>query len=309
MNKRVLTVGEVNIDIILSGLAAIPKAEQDTLAQSLDTVVGGQTGTIARALSRLGIKVLFVGRVGDDDHGRMAIGQLAADGVDTSGVVVDPTVRTGVTVVLSTGTERAYATYLGSISQARRADITPQFLQQVDHLHVGSYFLQRELHPEIRDLFREAKRLGLTTSTDPGWDSFNEWDAHILDVLPYVDVFLPNEVEAMTITRLHSTEEAAAALVHYGGTVVVKMGGKGCLVANRQGTFTSPALAVPVADVTSAGDVFNAGFLYGFLAGWDLRTTARFANACGSIAVSKVGSTGIIQGAAQVHEFLASHTA
>jgi sugar/nucleoside kinase (ribokinase family) len=61
---------------------------------------------------------------------------------------------------------------------------------------------------------------------------------------------------------------------------------------------------VQVVDVTSAGDVFNAGFLYGFLAGWDLERTARFANACGAIAVSQVGSAGIVSGVAEVEEFL-----
>jgi sugar/nucleoside kinase (ribokinase family) len=65
-----------------------------------------------------------------------------------------------------------------------------------------------------------------------------------------------------------------------------------------------PAFDVPVIDVTSAGDVFNAGFLHGFLAGWELEQSARFANACGAIAVSQVGSAGIVSGVAQVEEFI-----
>jgi sugar/nucleoside kinase (ribokinase family) len=143
MQRRVVTVGDANPDIIFTGLTNIPRAEQDTMASGLEIVLGGQTATISRALARLGFEVTFVGRVGDDTYGRWAVDQLRADGVDTGSVVIDPGLRTGATVVLSTGAERAFATYLGSISEVRRADVTPELLDRADHLHIGSYFLQR----------------------------------------------------------------------------------------------------------------------------------------------------------------------
>jgi sugar/nucleoside kinase (ribokinase family) len=305
MRRRVVTAGDANPDIIFTGLTNMPAAEQDTMASGLEIVLGGQTATIARALTRLGLEVTFVGRVGDDYYGRWAVGQLRADGVNTSGIVIDPGLRTGATVALSTGAERAFVTYLGSITEIRRGDITQEILGRADHLHVGSYFLQRSLHPEMLDLFREAKRRGLTTSVDPGWDNFMEWNAGILEVLPFVDVFLPNLVEAQQITGAGSVAAALEALAQRGKIVVVKMGGEGCQVRHGKAHFHVPAFEVPVVDVTSAGDVFNAGFLYGFLADWRLERTARFANACGAIAVSQVGSAGIISGVAQVEEFLA----
>jgi sugar/nucleoside kinase (ribokinase family) len=305
MSRRIVTVGDANPDIIFTGLTNIPLAEQDTMAAGLEIVLGGQTATISRALARLGLDVTFVGRVGDDTYGRWAVEQLRGDGVDTASMVIDPGLRTGATVVLSTGAERAFATYLGSISEVRRSDITPEILAHSDHLHVGSYFLQRRLHPDMLDLLQEARRRGLTTSVDPGWDNFMEWNAGILDMLPFVDVFLPNLVEARQITAAGSTGAAIETLARRGNTVVVKMGGEGCLVRHRDTGFHSPAFGVQVVDVTSAGDVFNAGFLYGFLEGWSLEQAARFANACGALAVSQVGSAGVISGVAQVEEFLA----
>jgi sugar/nucleoside kinase (ribokinase family) len=305
MRRRVVTVGDANPDIIFTGLTNIPCAEQDTMASGLEVVLGGQTATISRALARLGLAVTFVGRVGDDTYGRWAVEQLRGDGVDTSGMVIDPGLRTGATVVLSTGAERAFATYLGSISEVRRSDITPEILAHSDHLHIGSYFLQRRLHPDMLDLLKEAKRRGLTTSVDPGWDNFMEWNAGILAVLPFVDLFLPNLVEAQQITNTDSADAALETLARLGNVVVVKMGGEGCLVRHRDADLRSPAFEVQVVDVTSAGDVFNAGFLHGWLAGWDLERAARFANACGAIAVSQVGSAGVISGVAQVEEFIA----
>jgi len=123
VRKRVLAIGDVNLDLLFLGLERLPSAEQESLAQDLQVLVGGQTGTVARALSRLGWAVSFVGRVGDDEYGRTASRALAAAGVDTSGLVIDPASRTGVTAVLSAGTQRAYVTFAGSAAQARRADV------------------------------------------------------------------------------------------------------------------------------------------------------------------------------------------
>jgi sugar/nucleoside kinase (ribokinase family) len=227
------------------------------------------------------------------------------DGVDTSAIVLDSGLKTGATVVLSTGAERAFVTYMGSISEVRRSDISPEMLAMASHLHIGSYFLQRRLHPDMVELLQEAKGLGLTTSVDPGWDNFREWNGGIIEALPFVDVFLPNLVEAMQITKADSGEGALKVLAKHGNLVVIKMGSEGCLVCQRDTRFHLPAFKVPVVDVTSAGDVFNAGFLYGFLMDWELEHTARFANGCGAIAVSQVGSAGMISGVSQVQEFLA----
>jgi sugar/nucleoside kinase (ribokinase family) len=159
------------------------------------------------------------------------------------------------------------------------------------------------------DLFQEAKRRGLTTSTDPGWDSFKEWGKDILAVLRYVDIFLPNEVEAMAIAEAASPEKAMDILADYADTVVIKMGRKGCLARNSAASLYCPAFSVPVVDVTSAGDIFNAGFLYGFLDNWSLAETVKFANACGALSVSGAGSASIMSGVAEVEAFLAARGA
>lgn len=306
LKKRVLAVGDVNVDIVFTGLNRIPVSEQESLALGLETLVGGQTGTTARAICALGLAVTFVGRVGDDDYGHKAINELSQSGIDISGVLIDPSLKTGVTVVLSTGKERAFATYLGSISEVRRGDVKPEFISNAHHLHVGSYYLQETLRPDMLDLFQEAKKQGLTTSIDPGWDPFSEWGNDIFEVLRYVDVFLPNEVEAMCITGAEAPRKALDILATFASTVVIKMGARGCLAGNEKHALHCLGFKVPVMDVTSAGDIFNAGFLYGFLHGWSLEESAIFANACGAVSISKVGSAGIITSLTEVRDFLAT---
>jgi len=304
MAKRVLALGDVNLDLLFTGLDRIPAAEQETLAKGLEALVGGQTGTVARALSRLGLAVSFVGRVGDDEEGRLAMRALHDAGVDPSGVVVDPAARTGTTAVLSTGSQRAYVTFAGSAARARRSDVTEGQLSGADHLHVGSYYLQEALRPEMPDLFREARSRGLTTSLDPGWDPSLGWGADIREVLPLVDVFLPNQAEAAAITGAGRPEEALRALSGTGRTVVVKMGAAGCIASDGGETRRFPGFQVKAVEVTSAGDVFDAGYLYGFLQGWGLLESMRFAAACGAIAVSRPGSRGVMTGLEEVQRFL-----
>ena len=159
MRRRVLVAGEVNIDIILSGLAHLPRSEQDVAAQRLDLLIGGQAATTARGppAARLGLSVSLASRVGADDYGHRALRELQADGVDVTDVVVDPALQTGTGIVLSTGPERAMATYMGSISALRRSDITRQRLENVDLLHLSSFYLHTTLRPALPELFDEAR--------------------------------------------------------------------------------------------------------------------------------------------------------
>jgi len=69
MTKKVLAVGDGNIDVVFAGLSIIPRPEQETLAQDMQIPVGGQTATFVCALSALRVPVVFLGRVGDDEHG------------------------------------------------------------------------------------------------------------------------------------------------------------------------------------------------------------------------------------------------
>ena len=233
MNKSVLAVGDVNTDIVMAGLAHMPLSEQDVLAERMELLVGGQISTFARASARLGLQVQVVARVGDDYFGEQARSRLAADGVDTSTMVVDPDHATGATVVLSSGRERAFATYAGALNHLRREDVPRALLARHAHMHLGSFYYHKDLRPKMGDIFLEAKSMGLSTSMDPGWDPEHRWDADILDVLPHVDVFIPNKVEAMRISQQASPRAAVEWLGRYSQTVVAKMGAEGCLLFHQ----------------------------------------------------------------------------
>ena len=125
------------------------------------------------------------------------------------------------------------------------------------------------------------------------------------EVLPFVDIFLPNGAEAMAITGMKSPEKAMGSLRRGAGTIVVKRGAEGCIACNEKEALSCPAFVVDALDVTSAGDIFNAGFLHGFLDGWSLAEAMRFAAACGALSVCRPGSAGMVTGTRQVEQFLA----
>jgi sugar/nucleoside kinase (ribokinase family) len=123
MTKRVLVVGELNVDLIVSGLATLPKLGQELVCAGLSRVLGSSSAIFARALAGLGAKVGFIGKVGDDENGRFMVGQLREMGIDTSGVIVDPDTQTGITISLTYPGEKSQITYPGSIEALRPEEV------------------------------------------------------------------------------------------------------------------------------------------------------------------------------------------
>jgi sugar/nucleoside kinase (ribokinase family) len=306
MGKRVLVVGELNADMIVSGLDALPRLAQEIIAADLQMVLGSSSAICAAGLARLGAEVDFLGKVGADYLGDFVIEELRGLGVGTRNVVRDPGVRTGITISLTYAKDRALVTYLGSIAALRLADIQMSILKEYDHLHVGSYFLQEGLQPGLQDLFRMAHRAGLTASLDPGWDPKGEWGGNeLLELLALVDIFFPNEMEACAIIGASDAELALRELGKRTPLVVVKQGAEGAMALHDGEIVHSPGFNVHVADTTGAGDSFDAGFLFAHLVqGQRLDDALRFANACGALSVTGYGGTAAQPARQQVLEVL-----
>lgn len=289
----ILVLGDANPDLVLSGESVVPAFGQaERLVDEGRLVIGGSGAIFACGAAKLGLRVAFAAVVGDDMFGRYMCDQLQAHGVDISGVAVLPERSTGVTVVLSGSHDRAMLTFAGTIGDLRRSVIDVDLLGRTRHIHVSSYFLQRALAPELPDLFREARAGEATTSLDPNWDPSGTWDSGLTALLPEIDVFLPNEVEALSLARISVVEDAIARLRSSGvGTVVVKTAAQGAVGAQASDLITVPALPTQVVDSTGAGDSFDAGFLAGFLGGEPLRRCLEIGNACGSLSTQGIGGT------------------
>jgi sugar/nucleoside kinase (ribokinase family) len=286
-----IVVGDINADLVLSGDVTPVFGQVEKLLDDASLVIGGSATIFACGAARLGLRVAFVGKVGDDVFGRFMVEALNLRGIDTSGVVRDPVVKTGLTVILSRGQDRAMLTYAGTIGALRYDEIDLEILALARHVHMGSYFLLEQLLPDVPRLFAEAQRRGLTVSLDTNYDPAERWDSGVEETLRHVDIFLPNETELTRITHTPDWRAGLAKAAQTVPTVVAKLGSEGAAVQQGSRLVHQPVLPVTVVDTTGAGDSFDAGFVYGHLAGWSLERTLGMAIACGTSSTQAAGGT------------------
>lgn len=286
-----LIPGEINPDLILSGDVVPAFGQVEKLVDNAALTVGSSSVITACGAARLGLKVAFAGVCGDDILGHFMLEEMTKRGIDTSAVRPDPAQQTGLTVILNKWDDRAMLTYPGAISALRAEDVTDDLLARARHLHVASYFLQDALRPGLPDLFTRARTLGLTLSLDTNWDPSGAWSG-VWELLPLVDVFLPNENEAMALTGARTPGQALKRLAARTGIVVMKRGAEGALACRGEEVISARALCCDqVVDTVGAGDTFDAGFLYGFLNRWSLEKSIWLAAACGSLSTRAAGGT------------------
>src|SRR5271154_5180379 len=191
--------GEINLDLILYGLPEQMPMERDLLASGFAITLGSSSAILAHNLAALGSRVAFVTKVGDDSFGTLSLDRLRERGVDLARIAHGP--KSGVTVILPHGPQRRILTYPGTISQLRFDDLDFDYLASARHFHLSSLFLQRELLPRVPELFHRMKSAGLTTSLDTNDDPDDGWTGRLDEILPHVDILLPNEREAMKLSR------------------------------------------------------------------------------------------------------------
>lgn len=286
-----LVVGDCNPDLLLDGDVAPVFGQVETLIDAAELTIGGSAAIVACGAARLGLSAGLASLVGDDALARVQLAALAERGVDTSAVVVDPAVRTGLSVIARRGSDRAIMTALGAIGELRGKHVEGAVGSGARHMHLTPYFLLECLRPDAPRLLETARQAGATTSLDTNWDPSGVWTDGLDAALAHVDYFMPNAGEALRITGRETVREAAAALAVDIPTVVVKLGSDGAYARSGDQEASAAAPAVDVLDTIGAGDSFTAGFIAARLGGRDLTSALRTACACGSL--SARGSGGV----------------
>lgn len=289
--SAVAIIGELNLDLIVTGAPRLPELGEEIVVGEMELTLGSSSGLAVCQLARLGDEVLFVSKVGDDGFGRRALEFLREKGVSTEAIAVDPSLSTGLTISVAIGSERGMLTTLGSIQEIRWEDIRFDLLRGRDHLHISSFYLQRNLRPDVWRLFKKVHELGLSTSLDTGFPYEGEPASDLDAVWPHLDVFLPNETEAMKISGEETVEGALAALAERGPTVAIKLGPEGAIARRGDEVVRSGGFVVEVVDTTGAGDSFNGGFLHGYLSRAGLGECLDLGNACGALSTRAPGGS------------------
>ncbi len=258
---------------------------------------GGPVPTAMVALAKLGAKVCYLGRVGDDPEGQFVKSRLKKEGVETRFLLIDEKTRTSkafIWVDKRTG-KRTVALDRDRKNRFKKEEL--KFLSSIStkFLHIDA----RE--PEIDVLAaRWAKRQNAEVCLDVG-----SLRSGVEEVFPYVDHLIVSKRFACGFVKSTDSLEACRQLMKRGfQTVVVTIGEEGCICGSGKKIFHSPGFRVKVVDTTGAGDVFHGAFIFGLLKKWSLKKTARFANACAAMKCRKLGGRAGIPGLEEVTSFM-----
>lgn len=295
---QVLVVGDANVDLVLRGDVVPRFGQAEQLLDSADLVLGGSASIVASGLAKLGVVAALSAVVGEDRFGAVVTDALAANGVGADALLVRAGEPTGVTVVLSQAHDRSILTMPGTVPLLRAKDVRSSVEKLGPaHVHFASYFLMPKLGAELPELLRWLRDRGIRTSLDTNWDPAGSWTG-LAELLPLVDLFLPNREELVSVARRlgfeFDTDEAAAVqLAKRGPHVVVKAGGAGGWSVGAGGTIERVATTpIEVVDTTGAGDSFDAGYLAAIVHGVPgEQERLRWATVAGSLSTQRVGGT------------------
>ena len=315
IQDRVLTrhfditiAGELNLDLILYGLAKDMPLERELLASDFRMTLGSSSAIVAHNLAALGTRTGFITRVGQDDLGRLALARLAESGVDLSHIVSPAGGSgTGVTILLPHGDERHILTYLGTIAELTIADLPVDYLQSSRHFHLSSLYLQRGLQRGLAKMLQGLKDAGMTISLDTNDDPDGKWGGVLDEILEFVDVLLPSEGELIQMAGATTLDESLESMGRRVELIVVKRGAKGALVQDGSSRQEIPGVSVVPVDTIGAGDSFNAGFLSQYVQGASPVKAAIMGNVCGALSTQAPGGTEAFRNIALRENFLAEH--
>jgi sugar/nucleoside kinase (ribokinase family) len=282
---RAHVVGPVCLDLVFSGLSAPPRPGTEVRAGYLGISPGG-VANVAIALARLGLDVALSAVFADDAFGHYLWSALQDEGVDLAFSARVRGWNTPVTSSVAIEREREMVTY---------EEVPPVAVESLlpDDYRADAFVVSlADADPAwLAGLHRYAPLV----FADVAWDDERLGSSRTAQALAAVDVFMPNAAEALACTRCSTIEQAAAKLASSGPLVVVKNGGAGSLAlqpgAPPGAEVRAAAVPVDALDTTGAGDVFDAGFVYGSLADWPLAQRLRFANLCASESVKLIGGS------------------
>ncbi len=286
--KKICVLGSINIDLVAQ-TPSFPEPGQTILGEQFHTFPGGKGANQAVAAGRLGADVTFLGKVGSDAFGDMALSALRDANVDTSFIQKEET-STGVAV----------------ITVNRQAENTIVYVPGANGLVDVLYVNRSKRAIDEADILMIQLEVPLETVEWAAAYAAERGKMVILDPAPAAqlpqrlikcsNIITPNETELQIISGRNVRSEAeamqaAGVLLEQGaGMVVHKCGGRGAYLISPEEAELVPGFKVTAVDTTAAGDSFNAGLAVSLANGNSIRESIRFANAVGAISVTKMGA-------------------
>ncbi len=289
-----VVIGDANVDVV-ARISKYPSAGACAFGSEAGKFPGGSGVNVAVAAARMGLEVVLVTALGNDQHGDLVADLLRSEGVGTQFVKRVPKPTGSVFVAVDgSGKPTFFAMRVGCADwELTSADIHVEIIQRSRAVYVTGVVVSeakvtKQSAQSASRAIVVAKAAGVPTFFDPNiraedWELPSEVLESLGDFADSVDFYLPNEAEYTMIGR--------KGLRPNGKATVVKAGERGCKVITCEGEVEIPAVPATSVDTTGAGDSFDAGFIVGVLETGNPVSAARVASAVAAITVSRVGTT------------------
>ncbi len=290
----VLCVGIIVADHICTPIDHVPAAGELVLADRLLLTSGGCAANCSVDLAKMGVNAAVLGRVGDDLFGPIVREMLKKDGVDTTSILTTPNSDTSQTLIVNVkGQDRRFIHTFGANAKLRASDIPLERVKSAKVLYVGGYLLMPNLDQEgLLHVFQAARAEGVKTVLDVGVPKPGEYLSQLNQLLPHVDVFLPNDDEAEMILNEPDPYRQALRFQDMGaGTVIITRGEQGSILVHGQERLEAGIFRMDYIDGSGSGDAFDAGYIVGLLRDEDSSGCLSLASALGASCVRAVGTT------------------
>ena len=258
---------------------------------------GGCGSNAAIGLAAQKIPTMLIARVGQDNSGRLVQSYWHRAGIDLSCVQIDPDKPTAVSVgLVDSQAQPRFIHTPGANTNLTASDLDIIKLVEtgVKWLHIGGYFvLPGILDGRIPARLEQALQAGIGVSLDVVRSPRMRHPEYVWPCMPFLDVFLCNEEESQMLTGEDEPSAAARTLLEHGaGRVIIKLGAKGCLLAEGDELRQIPGVPVQAVDTTGAGDAFAAGLVAALLKGDNLDEACRAGNLAGAQNAASFGALG-----------------
>jgi sugar/nucleoside kinase (ribokinase family) len=316
----ILVLGDANADLSAM-LTRFPAEGDDSQIAALGWGSGGGAANVGAALALLGAPARLFARVGSDPAAEIALRVARGAGADLVAVQIDAALATGLCfAAVSPGGERTFFSHRGANVSF---EFGPEQASQLDGarwLHISGYaLLEGHQRAATLALIDAAGARAIPISLDACLPQLHAWRDQTLALLPRLSILFTNEPELAVLTAKRTKHEyatelgniddlAITPLLQQGvGTVAVKLGSRGCLIASADTQHYAPAFAVDAIDTNGCGDAFVAGYLFAHLRGAAVEHCATLANAIGALKATRLGAAEALPTRATLRRFLEEH--
>jgi sugar/nucleoside kinase (ribokinase family) len=269
-----------SMQLVDSARSGLVKMETENFTRSF--AAGGSAANTIHGLAMLGVKTEFIGSIGKDDLGDFFENDMRKAGIRTILSRRDSATGTAVALI-SNDSERTFATHLGAAVELRAEDLNPIDFKGQDLLYLEGYLIFNK--PLVEAACRFAKNENIKIALDLA--SYNVVESCLSDFKEitekYVDILFANEEEARAYTGLEP-EKALDEISKICEVSVIKVGGAGSWVKRDSEIIKIGAINADLKDTTGAGDLYAAGFLYGYSRNRNLEVCGQY----GSLLAGKV---------------------